>query len=197
MSNQQNGVANCGAYYAVRAGRYSGINYIHRVLNARYAHLEGFVLNIPERFAGIETIIQNYRNDIRVCTVNDSRLVIKSFKGMYFTNQLAYSLFRKSKARRSYENALLLLSRGVNVPAPVAFIDCYRFFFLTKASSFQNISRTPVSTICWRMRGAKQAANVFCGVHLQPASRGNLSQRLQQWQHTVQQRRWAGSLLFG
>jgi tRNA A-37 threonylcarbamoyl transferase component Bud32 len=133
MSNQQNGVANCGAYYAVRAGRYSGINYIHKVLNARYAHLEGFVLNIPERFAGIETIIQNYRNDIRVCTVNDSRLVIKSFKGMYFTNQLAYSLFRKSKARRSYENALQLLSRGVNVPAPVAFIDCYRFFFLTES----------------------------------------------------------------
>lgn len=133
MGNQQNGVANCGAYNAVRADGYSRVNYVHKVLNARYTDLNGFLLNLPKHFGGIETILQNYRNDIRVCTVNESKLVVKSFRGMYFTNQLAYSLFRKSKARRSYENALQLLSRGVNVPAPVAYIDCYRFFFLTES----------------------------------------------------------------
>lgn len=52
---------------------------------------------------------------------------------MYFTNQIAYSLFRKSKAERSYTNSLKLIEKGFHVPDPVAFIDCHQYFFLTQS----------------------------------------------------------------
>jgi tRNA A-37 threonylcarbamoyl transferase component Bud32 len=101
------------------------------VLNPRYQHLHRYVEQIPKTFERIEHIIQNDRNDVRMDTVDDHKLVVKSFKGMYFTNKLAYSLFRKSKAMRSYETSLHLAEKGILVPDPIASIDCYQNGFLT------------------------------------------------------------------
>ncbi len=103
------------------------------VINPRYNSLADFVKVIPETFEGITEIIQNFRNDIRRCDAGSHTVVIKCFKGMYIPNQLAYSLFRKSKAQRSYETSVKLLARGFNVPDPIAYVDCYQYGFLTQS----------------------------------------------------------------
>jgi len=46
---------------------------------------------------------------------------VKSFKIPNKINQFVYKYFRKSKARRSYEFANILLERGIGTPTPVAF----------------------------------------------------------------------------
>lgn len=87
--------------------------------------ISDYLLKINSRFPNINFIIQNRRNDIRVDTINGYQLVIKSFKGMYWPNRLAYSLFRKSKAQRSFETSIRLESMAIHVPTPVAYIDYY------------------------------------------------------------------------
>jgi hypothetical protein len=101
------------------------------VLNTKYQHLRSYVEQIPTTFERIGHIIQNNRNDVRLDTVENHKLVVKSFKGMYFTNKLAYSLFRKSKAIRSYETSVYLVTKGFLAPEPIASIDCYENGFLT------------------------------------------------------------------
>lgn len=100
-----------------------------------FGAIEDHLLRINSSFAEVQSIIQNRRNDIRVDNINDFRVVIKSFKGMYWPNRLAYSFFRKSKAQRSFETSVRLLSLGLQVPAPVAYIDYYKWGIL-KSSYF-------------------------------------------------------------
>ena len=38
-------------------------------------------------------------------------------------NRIAYTFFRKSKARRAYENALMLLDKGFETPMPIAYLE--------------------------------------------------------------------------
>jgi hypothetical protein len=101
------------------------------VINEEFLELEEFALGIPKTFDRIGEIIQDDRNVIKKATTPQGTLVIKNFKGMYFFNRLAYSIFRKSKAERSYLNALLLRDKGVLTPTPIAWIDRYRWGLLT------------------------------------------------------------------
>ena len=97
------------------------------VVNPAYVDLYAFIKALPRKFESIPEVIQNFRNDIRVCEVNGYKLVIKSFKGMYFPNRLAYSLFRKSKAQRSYEFSFRVRAMKIITPHPVGYVDCYQF----------------------------------------------------------------------
>lgn len=103
------------------------------VVNPSYADLNAFVQSLPESFEKIGQIIQNKRNDIRICEVNGLKLVIKAFKGMYFPNRLAYSLFWKSKSQRSYEYAFLLQSKGVKTPDAIGYVDRFHFGLLVES----------------------------------------------------------------
>ncbi len=100
-------------------------------INEKFLELEEFALGIPKYFDRIGEIIQDHRNVIKKVATPQGTFVIKNFKGMYFFNRLAYSIFRKSKAERSYLYALLLQEKGVLTPPPIAWIDCYRWGLLT------------------------------------------------------------------
>lgn len=101
------------------------------VINDEFSELEEFALGIPKNFDRVGEIIQDHRNVIKKVTTPQGKFVIKDFKGMYFFNRLAYSIFRKSKAERSYLNALHLKDKGILTPPPIAWIDCKRWGLLT------------------------------------------------------------------
>jgi tRNA A-37 threonylcarbamoyl transferase component Bud32 len=100
------------------------------VCNPFYGYLYRAVKSVFGSFEKIDNVIQNNRNDIRLIEVSERKFVVKAFKGMNYFNRLAYSTIRKSKARRSYEYSLVLLQKGINVPAPIAYLDTYNFGFL-------------------------------------------------------------------
>ncbi len=100
-------------------------------INPDYQYLKEYAEHIDSNFEAISHIIQNNRNDVRRDLIEDHAVVVKCFKGMYFTNRLAYSLFRKSKALRSYETSLYLAGNGFLAPEPIACIDYYNGGFLT------------------------------------------------------------------
>lgn len=63
------------------------------------------------------------RNVIKTVEFEGVTLNIKSFKEPNFVNQVAYQLFRKSKARRSFEYATLLKTKGIETPDPIAYFE--------------------------------------------------------------------------
>lgn len=98
-----------------------------------FSALKEFTLSIPDTFNEIGLTIQDKRNIVKKVTTEQGTFVIKNFKGMYFLNRLAYSLFRKSKAARSYIYSHILNDNGIRTPPHVAWLDCYKWGLLTES----------------------------------------------------------------
>ncbi|CAK7000503.1 MAG: hypothetical protein PARBB_00604 [Parabacteroides distasonis] len=96
------------------------------VINPKYHFLEEFILSIPRNFPTEGELIYSGRNILKHYAVQGYSLVVKSFKTPNILNRFIYMGIRKSKARRSFEYASLLLGQGIYTPEPVAFIeDCF------------------------------------------------------------------------
>jgi len=65
------------------------------------------------------------RNKIKLFSVENQLINIKSFKNPNFLNKIVYRYFRKSKARRSFEYATVLLEKGIGTPKPIAYFENY------------------------------------------------------------------------
>lgn len=63
------------------------------------------------------------RNKIKVFDLEGDKITVKSFKRPHIINQIVYRYFRKSKAKRSYEYANILISKNIGTPAPVAYVE--------------------------------------------------------------------------
>lgn len=67
------------------------------------------------------------RNKIKLFDWNGKTVNIKSFKIPNIINKIAYRYFRKSKAKRSFEYATILLEKGIGTPKPIAFYENFNF----------------------------------------------------------------------
>lgn len=71
------------------------------------------------------------RNIIKLFELDGITINIKSFKIPNLINKIAYQYFRKSKARRSFEFATLLLEKGIGTPQPIAYLENHSWIGLT------------------------------------------------------------------
>ena len=86
----------------------------------------GFALrDFEEDFFQNQDILNDDRNIIKVMKLGEVETVVKSFKTPNLFQAIIYKFFRKSKAKRSFENSKLLNSRGVNVPEPLGYIEVF------------------------------------------------------------------------
>ena len=92
------------------------------VINPQYSELSKFIQALPDTFSVTGEVIRKMRNEIRFIKTGNYKLVVKSYKVPNIVNKIVYCGLRKSKAERAYEYAMLLLSRGIGSPAPVAYI---------------------------------------------------------------------------
>lgn len=96
-------------------------------INPKYKQLEDFVLSLPERFDHEgEMIYDGRRNKIKVFDVEGLKVNVKSYRVPIFFNRVVYTFFRKSKAFRAYTHAYELQGRGIETPAPVAYLEMRR-----------------------------------------------------------------------
>jgi hypothetical protein len=94
------------------------------VLHPDYQHLKEFMYSLPQRFKDCEgELIHNGRNQLRTIEYEGQRFVVKAFKRPHLINQFIYGIFRPSKAKRSYEHALLMQEIGVGTPQPIGYIN--------------------------------------------------------------------------
>ncbi|RXI24221.1 MAG: hypothetical protein C7K11_01920 [Candidatus Amulumruptor caecigallinarius] len=94
-------------------------------LHPDYQHLEAFVRSIPSHGYAEEEVCWNRRNVVERVKTPDGQqdVIVKRFKAVGFFKGLIYTFFRKSKARRAYENALYLLCNGIDTAFPIAYIE--------------------------------------------------------------------------
>lgn len=93
-------------------------------LHPDYKHLEAFVRSVPSHGYVEEEVCWSRRNVVeRVKSPDGMEIVIKRFKPVGLVKGLIYTLFRKSKARRAYENAMYLAENGVGTASPIAYIE--------------------------------------------------------------------------
>lgn len=92
------------------------------------------VLHILKKFKDDGVLIgSGTRNVIKFFDVNGLILNFKSFKQHNIINRHVYKFYRKSKARRSFEYAHMLLSKKYYTPKPVAYIENHDFIGLTSS----------------------------------------------------------------
>lgn len=96
------------------------------IINPRYAALEDSLRSAITNFDASGTVIYKGRNTLKAFNIGECVFVVKKFKTLDFLKGVIYTFFRKTKARRSYENALTLQSRGIDTPSPIAFIESKR-----------------------------------------------------------------------
>jgi len=70
------------------------------------------------------------RNKIKLFSLDDKTINIKSFKIPNLINKVAYRYFRKSKAKRSFEFATILLEKEIGTPQPIAFLENFNLIGL-------------------------------------------------------------------
>lgn len=115
-------------------------------LHPNFKHLDAFILSIPQLFKNDEgKVIHKGRNELRIIEYKGVRYVIKSFRKPNIINRFVYGVFRPSKAKRSYDNALLLQKIGVGTPQPVGYLNIRsgvlfnRSYFVTLVSECTNV----------------------------------------------------------
>lgn len=94
---------------------------------------EEFFYSLPDIFDNQGETIYSGRNTIKIFEVGNRKWVVKSFQLPNVVNRFVYGIFRKSKARRSYEYALKLLSLGIMTPHPIGYYEQKIFFLFHKS----------------------------------------------------------------
>ena len=78
---------------------------------------------LPADFDCRGQLLYHGRNDVRLIEADGQKLVVKRFKRHDIVKRVVYTFFRKSKARRAFENGQQLMARGFLTPRPVAYME--------------------------------------------------------------------------
>lgn len=93
------------------------------IINSAYEQIAPFIKLIPHIFDKDGKVVYEGRNTLKSYSVEGISVIVKNFKKPHLFNKLIYTFLRPTKAQRSYEYAFQLLERGVNTPAPIAYIE--------------------------------------------------------------------------
>ena len=104
---------------------------MNKVIHPEFLHQAEEINQIIENFnTGGQMFVDGTRNKINLFDLGNLTVNVKSFKVPNFINKLVYRTFRKSKARRSYEFANILLEKGIGTPQPIAYFEHFTAFTL-------------------------------------------------------------------
>lgn len=111
-------------------------------VNPSYPAFTSVLKNIKSLFLKNGETIHKARNELKIIELEGITCVVKAFKVPNIINQFAYAYLRKSKAYKSYHNALALTGLHVNTPEPIGYIEFYEHgllkesFFISRYSPY-------------------------------------------------------------
>lgn len=111
------------------------------------SHYENLVLNIRDYFKLSNSSIHKERNEIKVIEYLGQEYVVKAFKVPNKINRVVYSFFRDSKAKKSYDNSLVI---DEFVPKPIGYIEFSTLgliedsYFISERFNFDFTIREPL-----------------------------------------------------
>jgi serine/threonine protein kinase len=105
------------------------MNYKYQ-LHKEFSIFKDFLLNIKSYFNDNSQTIHKARNELKIINYQGLDTVVKSFKVPNLINRIAYSFFRDSKAKKSYEYSLKI---GKFTPTPIAYIEFFKYSLLNES----------------------------------------------------------------
>lgn len=117
---------------------------------SNYQSLKPSFESIREIFTGDDHSIHKARNELKIIELDGISTVVKSFKVPHLLNRIVYTYFRKSKAYKSYHNALRLRELNISTPKPIAKIEFFESglldesFFIAEYFAYDFTIRTPL-----------------------------------------------------
>jgi len=102
---------------------------------------------IREHFTNSNASIHKARNEIKLIKDKEQVYVVKSFKVPHIINKIAYSFFRDSKAKKSYEYSIKIIDF---VPKPIGYVEFQRFgliddsYFVSENFNYDFTIREPL-----------------------------------------------------
>lgn len=94
-----------------------------------YLPFRQWIEQVPNGEYHTETTFCKNRNTVEKVNWAGRPFVVKRYKRPTLANCVIYTWFRKTKARRAYENALHLLGNGIETARPVAYIEQRKWGF--------------------------------------------------------------------
>ena len=96
----------------------------HFVIHPEYLAFEKRLRKVLSQFETSGSYVtKGDRNTIKKIELNGKLFNIKKFKTPNAVQSLVYRFVRKSKAKRSFEYASVLLEKGINTPHPIAYLE--------------------------------------------------------------------------
>lgn len=117
---------------------------------AHYATLQEHFVHIRSIFSGDTHSIHKARNELKIIELAGVKTVVKSFKIPHLINRIVYTFFRRSKAYKSYHNALRLQELAISTPQPIALIEFFSSglladsYFISEWFDYDFTIRTPL-----------------------------------------------------
>ena len=102
-------------------------------LNPHYEQYRQIIADIHESFFDEGTTIYSGRNIIKTIQLGNKIVAVKRYKSLGLLKGIIYTLFRSSKALRSFRNSAELRRRDISVPEEVATIEISRYGLLHTA----------------------------------------------------------------
>jgi len=100
------------------------ISFMKLILNPDYKQIE---IEIKDAILNFENkgqlLVKGSRNTIKIFETSEGVINVKSFKKPNLINTLVYRYLRASKAKRSFEFAQKLTSKGIGTPEPIAYAE--------------------------------------------------------------------------
>lgn len=93
-------------------------------INSLYEELMPLVESVArDGLPADSRLVYSGRNTVVAVHTDMGPINIKAFRVPHIINRVAYGLLRPSKAARSFNNAMRLLSLGIDTPEPVAYAE--------------------------------------------------------------------------
>lgn len=115
-----------------------------------YQFLKSSFESIREIFIDDDHSIHKARNELKIIELAGVKTVVKSFKIPHLINRIVYTFFRRSKAYKSYHNALRLQELAISTPQPIALIEFFssgllaNSYFISEWFDYDFTIRTPL-----------------------------------------------------
>lgn len=92
-------------------------------VHQQYQHYGHELNQIHFLFDQLLFTLHKGRNCIKIMEIAGKKFVVKRFGRITLANRVIYRCFRKSKARRAFDNANTLRKKGIHTPMPVGYLE--------------------------------------------------------------------------
>ncbi|WP_288856977.1 lipopolysaccharide kinase InaA family protein [uncultured Bacteroides sp.] len=141
------------------------------LIQPKYQSAFEFVSNLPEKFGTEGETIYASRNVVKRFKNDDKEWIVKRYKTPNLIQRLAYTFWRKSKAKRAFLYAQKLESIGIDTPEGIACVECkkYRLFhtgyFISGVCHYPPLYPLLVKEEAFDKRAASALAAFFVSMH--------------------------------